>query len=36
MEPTFSERHGYTKTLRIFGVKFKALRPDAAPSAGNN
>lgn len=26
MEPVFSERYGYAKTIRIFGIKIKALR----------
>lgn len=30
MEPNFSERNGYTKTLRIGRIKIKALKPEAA------
>jgi hypothetical protein len=27
MQPSFSERNGYQKCLRIFGVKFAWLKP---------
>jgi hypothetical protein len=27
MTPLFSERYGYRKVIRIFGVKFEFLRP---------
>lgn len=25
--PLFSERHGYRRCVRVFGVKFEVLRP---------